>query len=268
MSTAVDCSVSSGCHVSSRTARRKRSVAARVSRGPSISMRMPVSIGSVSSRPAATATCATADASSSAGDGARQLRHRGQLRVVLDRHGGQAEPAAAAVDRGAGPVDDEVDRLGGQRAGDVGQQPAGDEHAAGIADGGLDLDAGRGLVVEPGDGEPLAGRARWMLRRGRRPEPGQGDAPEGCARPMRPHRPGRRVRPGTSWRGPLASWCRADLLTTGRQFCRSVRGRTGRGITVEPRGGGCHGGAESARSGGSLHTPLSLLSSCGRDIQQ
>ena len=97
-----------------------------------------------------------------------------------------------------------------------------------------------------------------MLRRGRRPAPGQGDAQEGCARPMRPHRPGRRVRPGTSWRGPLASWCRADLLTTGRQFCRSARGRTGRGITVEPRGGGCHGGGIRPIRRLAAH-PLSLL---------
>ena len=50
----------SGFQVSSRTARRYRSVAARVRRSPSISMRTPVSIGRVSSRPAAIATWATA----------------------------------------------------------------------------------------------------------------------------------------------------------------------------------------------------------------
>jgi len=58
-------SLSSGVHSSSRTANRNRSVAARVSRGPSISRRTPVSMGSVSSRPAATATCCTAWASTS-----------------------------------------------------------------------------------------------------------------------------------------------------------------------------------------------------------
>ena len=55
---------SPGLQVSSRTASRYRSVAARVSFSPSISIRTPVSIGSVSSRPAATATCATAAANS------------------------------------------------------------------------------------------------------------------------------------------------------------------------------------------------------------
>ena len=57
--------LSPGSQVNSRTARRKRSVAASVSVEPSISMRMPVSIGSVSSRPAATATCETAWANTS-----------------------------------------------------------------------------------------------------------------------------------------------------------------------------------------------------------
>ena len=61
-STAVETSGESGDHWSSRTANRKRSVAARVSRSPSISTRIPVSIGSVSSRPAAIAVCATASA--------------------------------------------------------------------------------------------------------------------------------------------------------------------------------------------------------------
>ena len=42
--------------VSSRTARRNRSVAAKTTVSPEISTRMPVSIGSVSSLPAATAT--------------------------------------------------------------------------------------------------------------------------------------------------------------------------------------------------------------------
>ena len=110
-----------------------------------------MSIGSVSSRPAATATWPTASASRSAGDRAGELRHGRQLRVVLDRHGRQAEPAAAAGDRGPGAVDDQVDRLGRQRPGDVGQQPAGHQHPAGIADRRVQLDPGRDLVVEPGD---------------------------------------------------------------------------------------------------------------------
>src|SRR5690242_16497387 len=108
---------------------------------------MPVSIGSVSSRPAATATCATAEASSSAATVPGSW-DRGQLRVVLDRPGGQAEPAAPAVDRGAGAVDLEVDRLDGQRARDVGQPPARDADAADTV-GGLNLGAGRGGQLLP-----------------------------------------------------------------------------------------------------------------------
>ena len=50
----------SGCQVNSRMANRNRSVATMVSLSPLISSRTPVSIGSVSSRPAATATWPTA----------------------------------------------------------------------------------------------------------------------------------------------------------------------------------------------------------------
>ena len=96
MSTAVVSPESSGVHSSSRTASRNRSVAARVSRGPSISSRIPVSIGSVSSRPAATATCCDGLGEHVGRHDAGDLRHGRQLRVVLDRHGRQAEPAAAA----------------------------------------------------------------------------------------------------------------------------------------------------------------------------
>lgn len=52
--------------VSSRTASRKRSVAASTTVSPEISTRMPVNIGRVSSRPAATATWLIASANKSA----------------------------------------------------------------------------------------------------------------------------------------------------------------------------------------------------------
>ena len=55
---------SEGSHCNSRTASRKRSVAARTTELPSISTRTPVSIGNVSSLPAATATCEMASANS------------------------------------------------------------------------------------------------------------------------------------------------------------------------------------------------------------
>ena len=56
----------SGCHGSSLMANRYRSVASRVISAPSSSTRTPVSSGSVSSRPAATATCDTAAANTPA----------------------------------------------------------------------------------------------------------------------------------------------------------------------------------------------------------
>ena len=57
---------SSGFHCISRMARRYRSVASMARFEPFSSTRTPVIIGSVSSRPAATATWATADAKSAA----------------------------------------------------------------------------------------------------------------------------------------------------------------------------------------------------------
>ncbi|SHU71259.1 Uncharacterised protein [Mycobacteroides abscessus subsp. abscessus] len=51
---------------SSRTAKRKRSVAAKTTVSPFISTRIPVNIGSVSSLPAATATCPMASENTSA----------------------------------------------------------------------------------------------------------------------------------------------------------------------------------------------------------
>lgn len=58
-------SAASGFHPSVRTAKRYRSVAASVIVSPSSPSRIPVRVGSVSSRPAATVTWATAAANSS-----------------------------------------------------------------------------------------------------------------------------------------------------------------------------------------------------------
>ena len=248
-------------------------MAASVSREPSISSRMPVSIGSVSSRPAATATCATAcGRARSAAHRAGELRHRRQLRVVLDRHRRQAEPAVAAVDRGAGPVDDQVDRLGRQRAGDVGQQPPGDEHPAGIADRRVELDPGGGLVVEAGDGQAVAVGTARRLDEHAAQHRDRGPRRAGCGPPTRPRRPGRRVRPGTSWRGPLAL---AVLGTRparhgvrvagggsgiGTAPCRAAE--AGPGAHRRASGRGCHPGP-ATRSGrltaGSIHGVVLLV---------
>ena len=65
-STAASTSGPAADQVSSRTANRNRSVAASTTDSPEISTRIPVSIGSVSSRPAATATWLIASANRSA----------------------------------------------------------------------------------------------------------------------------------------------------------------------------------------------------------
>ena len=52
------------------------------------------------------------------------LGQRRQRRVVLDRHGRQRESGATAAQRHPGALDADVHRLGRQRPGDVGQQPA------------------------------------------------------------------------------------------------------------------------------------------------
>ena len=67
-STAASMSVAVVDQVSSRTASRNRSVAAKTTVSPEISTRIPVSIGNVSSRPAATATWPIASANRSAGN--------------------------------------------------------------------------------------------------------------------------------------------------------------------------------------------------------
>ena len=65
-----------------------------------------------------------------------------QLRVVVDRHGRQAEPRAAARDGDAGAIDRDLDGLVRQRLGDVGEQPAGHQGAAAVGDGRRNPDRG------------------------------------------------------------------------------------------------------------------------------
>jgi hypothetical protein len=86
-------------------------------------------------------------------DRARERGHRRQLRVVLDRHGEQGEPAGAAGDGHLGAVELHVDRLVRQRAGDLGEQAARDQHRARLAHVRRDLGARRHLVVEGGEAE-------------------------------------------------------------------------------------------------------------------
>ena len=73
--------------------------------------------------------------------------------MVLGRHHQQAEPGGATGDLDLVAVGDDVDRLVGQVAGDVGEQPAEHEDPAGLGDVGGNGDLGGDLVVERGQGE-------------------------------------------------------------------------------------------------------------------
>ena len=103
------------------------------------------------------ATWATAAAKVGGVDRAGAGRHLRQRRVVLHRHGRQREPGAAAdqlevrADRG------DVDRLGRQRLGDLGEQAAGDQRGAVGVGLHLDADLAGDLVVEAGDVQPAVG---------------------------------------------------------------------------------------------------------------
>ena len=78
---------------------------------PSISIRTPVSTGSMSSRPAAVTAWATACAKRLAVRRCRSRPACRERRVVLDRHGLQAEPGRAAGQRDPGAVEHHLDRL-------------------------------------------------------------------------------------------------------------------------------------------------------------
>ena len=152
-SAATDSSGDCGFQVSSRCESRKRSVARRAIVEPSISIRTPVSTGSMSSRPAAVTAWATAWAKSALGDGARGRRHLGQRRVVVDRHGLQAEAGGAADERDARTLQGQLDRLGREAPADVRQQAAADQGLALVVDLGVERGPGRDLVVEGGEDE-------------------------------------------------------------------------------------------------------------------
>ena len=147
-SAATDSSGVRGSQPSSRWESRKRSVASSEMRRPSISIRTPVSTGSMSSRPAAVTAWATAWAKTSLCTVPVARGHVRQRRVVLDGHRLQAEPRRTTGQRDPGAVDDHLDRLVGQAAADVGEQPAADQRLALVGDLGGERGAGGGLVVE------------------------------------------------------------------------------------------------------------------------
>jgi len=77
-----------------------------------------------------------------------RLGHRGERRVLLDRHREQGEPARPARDLDLGAVELDVDGLVRQRARDLGKELARDQHGATLAHVRRDLRTGRDLVVE------------------------------------------------------------------------------------------------------------------------
>ena len=82
---------------------------------------------------------------------AARLGHGRQRRVVLDRHRLQAEPRRTTGQGDLGAVDAHLDRLVGQAATDVGEQPTGDQRPALHRHVGVEGGPGRGLVVEGGE---------------------------------------------------------------------------------------------------------------------
>src|SRR5690606_33823763 len=100
--------------------------------------------------------------------------------------GEEGEPGAAAGDDRLGPVEGEVDRVGGERPGDLGQGPAGNEHHTGRPGvqveghlrGHLVVEAGELQPVVVGDLQPHAGEHRYRRPGGktaRRPPNGSGE---------------------------------------------------------------------------------------------
>ena len=89
----------------------------------------PVITGVTSSRDAATATCATASANSSAGSDPGALGDLGKGRILLDRHAQQREVRRSAADGDLAVVGRELHGRVRQSARDVGEQPAGDQGA-------------------------------------------------------------------------------------------------------------------------------------------
>ena len=162
---------------------------------PSTSIRMPVRIGNVSSRPAATATWATAVREEIRRDRAGASRQIRQGRVVLGRQGQQVELGAATDQRDLGAVDDECRpawaagtcRCRRADLPETSTRPA-------VADVGGRLRSCAGLVVESGQRQAVvvgldehAGRA--LLPAG---------GPEGCVLSRRRPRREHHDRPGTS----------------------------------------------------------------------
>ncbi len=152
---ATDSSGVRGFQLSSRWASRKRSVASRLMVDPSISMRTPVSTGSMSSRPAAVTAWATAWANCSLPTVPAAVGIAGQGGVVLDRHRLQREARSTAGQRDASAVELHLHRLVGQRAADVGEQPAADQGTTLVADVGGQRRACGGLVVERRQHQPV-----------------------------------------------------------------------------------------------------------------
>ena len=148
-SAAMDASGVRGLQSSSTWLSRNRSVASSEMVEPSISIRTPVSTGQHVVATGGGHRLGDGVREVVARDGAGRRRHVGQRRVVLDRHRLQAEARRAAGQRDPWPLEHHLDRLGGQAAADVGEQPAADQRLALVGDLGLgQRGAGRGLVVE------------------------------------------------------------------------------------------------------------------------
>ena len=196
-------------------------------------MRTPVSTGSMSSRPAAVTAWATACANTSLATVPVAAGHLGQGRVVLDRHGLQAEPRPSRRSATTlAPSRAISTGLFGQAAADVGEQPAADQGPALVGDLGREGGPRRGLVVE---GRQRPDRRRSASIRSPASDRDAGTDRAGCAPPRRRHRRARRGRRGTSrWMSFAASGRRS-----GRRTADVVRpSATESAVSILPRGRG------------------------------
>ena len=194
-------------------------------------------------------------------DGAGALRHLRQGRVVLDRHGRQREPGAAADQLQVGADRGDVHRLGRQRLGDLGEQPAGDEGGAVGVPLHLDGDLAGDLVVEAGDVQVAVGDPQHHPGEHRDGGPGG----QALGRPR--HRVGERVALHSELhamppRRRQRQLSHADRCLPTRPTVRVTHrtlGRVGIGCAPDPVDARCPGRPPTAASGRSTGSPTVMI---------
>ena len=207
-----------GCQASSRMASRYRSVATSVITSPAISTFTPVMTGSVSSRlaagviwPIAVANTPPSTVPASRGSsGSRGYSPMGSVTRLNDA-GPQVRVTSSASSTSIG--------MPGKAAGDLGQQPPGDQHRPRLGHVRVDADPGRDLVIEAGQGQPA--RLRRQQQPGQAPGARAGTAASALSR--RPPQPAHRAPPRTASQPPPIASKPTRLHTNIRMRHRHFR---------------------------------------------